>query len=149
MKTFFILSALLAGTSLAFFDKCELATLLRLSEFDGYQGYSLADWTHLLLTEMRTHGNFRSFSRRRRRTVPSVYRLLQINSKRWCEDVQTQNSKPACGTKCDDFINDNIADDIQCLKRVVRDRQGMNAWNGWKNNRKRREHEDYLDDCHF
>uniref|UniRef100_UPI00398EB3EA lysozyme C-1-like n=1 Tax=Pristiophorus japonicus TaxID=55135 RepID=UPI00398EB3EA len=133
MKSFFILSALLAVASPYVYEKCELARVIRDSGLDGYRGYSLANW--MCLVQHESSYNTRVVGRNRRdgRTVSSDYGLFQISSIRWCDDGRTENlknsknSKNVCGKSCDDFINDNITDDIQCAKRMVTP-QGMNAW---------------------
>lgn len=53
--------------------------------------------------------------------------ILQINSAKWCTRGRTGG---ICNKRCEDFINDDIQDDIACAK-VIFDREGFKAWNGW------------------
>uniref|UniRef100_UPI00398F5004 lysozyme C, milk isozyme-like n=1 Tax=Pristiophorus japonicus TaxID=55135 RepID=UPI00398F5004 len=149
MKTFFILSALLAVASPYVYEKCELARVLRNNGLDGFHGYSLANWVCLIQYE--SSYNTRAIGRNSRagQIVSSDYGIFQINSYWWCDDGQTQNSRNGCRRSCDDYINDNIADDIQCAKSVVSDPQGMNAWYGWKNNCKIRNLDNFLRECNL
>ncbi|XP_067848356.1 lysozyme C-1-like [Heptranchias perlo] len=151
MKTFFILSALLAVASPYIYEKCELARVLRKNGLDGYRGYSLANWVCLVQYESSYNTRVVGRNRRGGRTLSSDYGLFQISSIGWCDDGRTQyskNPKNGCGSKCDDYINDNIADDIQCAKRVVTP-QGMNAWYGWKKKCKSRNLGNFLRDCNL
>ncbi|CAH2273657.1 lysozyme C [Pelobates cultripes] len=61
------------------------------------------------------------------------YGIFQINSKWWCNDGKTSGSKNACRISCQKLLDDNISDDIECAKRVVRDPSGISAWVAWRN----------------
>ncbi|XP_043556136.1 lysozyme C-1-like [Chiloscyllium plagiosum] len=148
MKTFLILSVLLTGARPYVYQKCELAQLLRRNGLDGYRGYSLENWICLVQYESNYNTRIVGLNKRAGRTLSSDYGIFQINSVRWCEDGQTQHPKrrKGCGKRCNDFINDNIIDDIQCVKRIVTP-QGMNAWYSWKKKCQSRNLGNFLDDC--
>ncbi|XP_038657142.1 lysozyme C-1-like isoform X3 [Scyliorhinus canicula] len=149
MRTFLILSALLTGVRPYVYQKCELAELLHKNGLDGYRGYNLANWVCLVQHESNYDTRVIGRNRRGGKNLSSDYGIFQINSIRWCEDGRTQNTrklKNGCKKSCRDFINDNITDDIQCVKRIVRP-QGMNAWYGWKKRCQKRNLNDFLDDC--
>lgn len=53
--------------------------------------------------------------------------ILQINSSKWC----TRGRKGGiCNKRCEDFLNDDIKDDIACGKKIF-DQDGFKAWDGW------------------
>ncbi|XP_049308567.1 lysozyme-like [Bactrocera dorsalis] len=55
------------------------------------------------------------------------YGLFQINSKEWC---RVSRKGGLCGNKCEDFLDDNIDDDVACAKRIFQ-RDGFKNWPGW------------------
>ncbi|XP_063834323.1 lysozyme [Ostrinia nubilalis] len=52
------------------------------------------------------------------------YGLFQINNKDWCKKGRKGGH---CNMKCEDLLNEDLADDVRCAKRVY-DRVGFNAW---------------------
>lgn len=53
--------------------------------------------------------------------------ILQINSAKWC----TRGRKGGvCNKRCEEFLNDNIQDDIECAKKIF-EQEGFKAWDGW------------------
>lgn len=53
--------------------------------------------------------------------------ILQINSSKWC----TRGRKGGiCNKRCEEFLNDDIKDDIACGKKIF-DQEGFKAWDGW------------------
>ncbi|GAB1865147.1 Lysozyme c-1 [Camponotus japonicus] len=53
--------------------------------------------------------------------------ILQISSSKWC----TRGRKGGiCNKRCEDFLNDDIKDDIACGKKIF-DQDGFKAWGGW------------------
>ncbi|EZA48559.1 hypothetical protein DMN91_001138 [Ooceraea biroi] len=55
------------------------------------------------------------------------YGILQINSAKWCTRGRVGG---VCNKRCEDFLDDEIQDDITCAKIIV-DREGFKSWNGW------------------
>ncbi|XP_011262282.2 lysozyme [Camponotus floridanus] len=56
--------------------------------------------------------------------------ILQISSPKWC----TRGRKGGiCNERCEDFLNDDIKDDIACGKKIF-DQEGFKAWDGWIKN---------------
>ncbi|KAG5881022.1 hypothetical protein JTB14_018044 [Gonioctena quinquepunctata] len=53
--------------------------------------------------------------------------LFQINSKEWC-----QFGRPGgkCNMKCEDFLDDDIAKDSVCAKKIQSE-LGFRYWEGW------------------
>ncbi|EFN74565.1 Lysozyme c-1 [Camponotus floridanus] len=53
--------------------------------------------------------------------------ILQISSSKWC----TRGRKGGiCNKRCEDFLDDDIKDDIACGKKIF-DQDGFKAWSGW------------------
>ncbi|XP_049297870.1 lysozyme c-1 [Anopheles funestus] len=57
------------------------------------------------------------------------YGIFQINSKTWCREGRKGGR---CNKKCEDFLNDDLTDDIECAKQIYND-SGFGAWKGWIN----------------
>ncbi|XP_055606510.1 lysozyme c-1-like [Uranotaenia lowii] len=53
--------------------------------------------------------------------------IFQINSKDWCREGRKGGN---CNKKCEDFLDDDISDDIECAKLIHKDK-GFSYWNGW------------------
>ncbi|KYB26736.1 lysozyme [Tribolium castaneum] len=54
--------------------------------------------------------------------------LFQISSKEWCT-YNTPGGK--CNMKCEDLVNEDIADDSSCAKKMHGE-LGFRGWEGWK-----------------
>ncbi|XP_050668531.1 lysozyme [Leptidea sinapis] len=54
----------------------------------------------------------------------SSYGLFQINNKDWCKKGRKGGN---CSMKCEDLLNEDLADDVRCAKRIY-DRVGFKAW---------------------
>ncbi|KAK9407478.1 lysozyme C milk isozyme-like [Crotalus adamanteus] len=109
------------------YSRCEFARLLKRSLMDGYHGYSLGNWICMAYHEsgFKTHAvNINDNGSR-------DYGIFQINSRYWCNNNQGR-TKNGCRKPCSDFLNDDITDDIACAKKIVHDKQKMNAWRGWQ-----------------
>ncbi|CAI9574236.1 unnamed protein product [Staurois parvus] len=105
------------------YSRCELYRIFQQTGLSGYHGYSAANWICLAYYESRYN------TAAVNNNGPSRdYGIFQINSKWWCNDGKTSNAKNACGISCQSLLNDNIYDDIECAKRVVRDPNGISAW---------------------
>ncbi|XP_046750420.1 lysozyme-like [Diprion similis] len=56
-----------------------------------------------------------------------TYGIFQISSNGWCA-----RGRPGgvCNMRCENLVNDDISDDIQCAKKIYNS-QGWSAWEGW------------------
>uniref|UniRef100_A0A8D0KKI5 Glycosyl hydrolases family 22 (GH22) domain-containing protein n=1 Tax=Salvator merianae TaxID=96440 RepID=A0A8D0KKI5_SALMN len=125
---------LIAVTEAKVFERCELARTLKRLGLSGYRGHALGNWICLAYYESRY--NTRAVG------PPNWdgsrdYGIFQINSRWWCDNGRRPTAN-GCRKPCSAFINDNIADDVECAKRIVRDPQGLNAWVAWRNHCKGR-----------
>lgn len=55
------------------------------------------------------------------------YGIFQINSKQWCRPGRKAG---VCNMKCEDFLDDDITNDIECVK-LIQSRLGFNGWPVW------------------
>ncbi|KAG8574071.1 hypothetical protein GDO81_009026 [Engystomops pustulosus] len=93
-----------------------------------YHGYSAANWICLAYLESRYNTkavNNKGPSRN--------YGIFQINSKWWCNDGETAGAEDACQISCQSLLNDDIHDDIECAKQVMRDSNDTSTWAAWRN----------------
>lgn len=61
--------------------------------------------------------------------------LFQLSEKWWCKWDRV--SVLGCRVKCDKLLDDDIIDDIKCVKKVFKEHKklsgnGFNAWVAWK-----------------
>lgn len=58
------------------------------------------------------------------------YGILQINSAEWCTRGHRGGK---CNKRCEDYLSDDIQEDIVCAKKIF-DQHGFKAWDGWVKN---------------
>uniref|UniRef100_A0A8C5JZR8 Lysozyme-like 1 n=2 Tax=Jaculus jaculus TaxID=51337 RepID=A0A8C5JZR8_JACJA len=59
------------------------------------------------------------------------YGIFQINSFTWCRDKRL-SEKNYCHVACSALLMDDLTDAIICAKKIAKETQGMNYWQGWK-----------------
>ncbi|XP_068418040.1 alpha-lactalbumin [Eschrichtius robustus] len=100
--------------------KCEV--FQRLKDLDGYGGVTLPEWVctvfHTSGCDTQTVVN---------NNGSTEYGLFQINNKIWCRDNHIPHSRDICGISCDKFLDDDLTDDIMCVKKIL-DNVGINYW---------------------
>ncbi|KAG8566465.1 hypothetical protein GDO81_013263, partial [Engystomops pustulosus] len=119
-----ILSAI-AASSLAL-DRCSVLRAVKASGVVGIKGSTAGDYVCLAYY---ASGYNPSLNR-----SPTEYGMFQINSYWWCDDGKTPGRKNICRVRCKDLLNNNLKDDLACVKRIVQDPNGLNAWVPWKQN---------------
>ncbi|XP_067408420.1 lysozyme C, milk isozyme-like [Emydura macquarii macquarii] len=137
-----LLACLSAGGWGKIFSRCELAQTLQDSGMDGYEGYSLANWVCLAFYE----SGFDTAAVGANADGSSDYGIFQINSGWWCQDDRTP-SENLCHVHCQDLLNPDIKDDINCAKRVVQDPLGMEAWDDWKKRCEKQDLTEWIEGC--
>uniref|UniRef100_A0A034WDG6 lysozyme n=2 Tax=Bactrocera dorsalis TaxID=27457 RepID=A0A034WDG6_BACDO len=101
--------------------RCQLAKELLLKY--GINKTFLSNWICLI-----EHESNRSTKVVKRNPNGSAsYGLFQISSKEWC---RVSRKGGLCDKKCEDFLDDNIDDDVVCAKRIFQ-RDGFKNWPGW------------------
>ncbi|KAM9171426.1 lysozyme C-like isoform 1-T1 [Pangshura tecta] len=126
------------------YERCELARAMKRLGLDGYKGYSLGHW----VCTARYESNFNTRATNYNPGDKSTdYGILQINSHWWCNDGKTPGAKNACQIQCRGLLTDDITASVNCAKRVVRDPNGMGAWEAWKNHCKGTDVSQWIRDC--
>uniref|UniRef100_A0A182C5U3 Lysozyme n=1 Tax=Phalotris mertensi TaxID=1260334 RepID=A0A182C5U3_9SAUR len=138
-----LLFLLIAANEAKIYSQCQLASLLKQRGMDGYEDISLEDWICMAYHESRY--NSRAVGPQNS-DGSQDYGIFQINSRYWCNNTQGRTAN-GCNKLCSDFTNDDITDDIACVKRVVRDPNGMNAWYGWRDNCQGRDLSEWTRGC--
>ncbi|XP_047643131.1 lysozyme C [Phacochoerus africanus] len=144
MKTLLVLALLLLSVSVQakVYDRCEFARILKRSGMDGYRGVSLANW--VCLAKWESDFNTKAINH----NVGSTdYGIFQINSRYWCNDGKTPKAVNACHISCKVLLDDDLSQDIECAKRVVRDPQGIKAWVAWKAHCQNKDVSQYIRGC--
>ncbi|XP_028923549.1 sperm acrosome-associated protein 5-like [Ornithorhynchus anatinus] len=139
-----ILLALLLGTTAKakIYGRCELARQLEIGGLDGFQSYSLGDWLCLAFYA----SGFDTAAVDHNLDGSKDYGIFQLSSSWWCENEETPTQN-LCHLDCKDLLNQNLLDDILCVKQVVRQPAGMNAWKDWVDNCKGQDLSLWLKDC--
>ncbi|XP_056404711.1 lysozyme C-like [Hyla sarda] len=104
-------------------DRCSVVRAVRSSGIAGYKGYTEGDYVCLA----RYASNYDTSLNR----SPSEYGAFQINSYWWCDDYKTPGRKNGCKVSCRALLNSYLADDLRCVRRIVQDRNGLDAWQPW------------------
>ncbi|KAJ1162073.1 hypothetical protein NDU88_002551 [Pleurodeles waltl] len=125
------------------FERCELASIMKRMELDGYTGYSLPNWVCTAYHESGFNTEAVNFNPGDK---SKDYGIFQINSRRWCKDDRTPKSHNICRTPCSAFLQDNITQAVQCAKTVVSS-QGMSAWVAWNTYCKDKDLSEWIKDC--
>ncbi|CAG0918517.1 unnamed protein product [Notodromas monacha] len=116
------------------FERCELARTLR--DNYGFGRENLGDYDDLNLFVLGVCLAFYESSLdTSKRGGPNTdgsydHGLFQINDGYWC---YPPDQYADCNVACDNLRNDDITDDIACV-RLIFQRHGFDAWYGWLNN---------------
>ncbi|XP_044287004.1 lysozyme C, milk isozyme-like [Varanus komodoensis] len=122
--------------------RCELAKTLKEHGLDGFKGYTLKDWLCMVFFE----SNFNTrppMTRGTRRQ--GNYGIFRFSNRYWCSDGK-QRSRNVCNIACQKFLDDDITDDIECAKKVVRG-SGLNTWSAWTRRCRGKNLDSYLKGC--
>ncbi|NXI99736.1 LYZL1 protein, partial [Psophia crepitans] len=138
-----LLALLSAVTNVKVFSRCELAHVLQEARLDGYGGYSLVSWLCMAFCE----STFNTAAQSINVDSSTNYGIFLISSSQlWCTDDRSPSDN-GCRVACRDLLSSNITDDIICAKNIVRNPQGMNAWEGWAMHCKGRDLSEWVEGC--
>nr|CAD7604603.1 unnamed protein product [Timema genevievae] len=115
--------ALLSHVTVAHvYSQCELANDLKNRGMPG----SIPDWVCLIFAE----SSYNTAAEGHLNSDGSVdYGLFQINSRYWCGQGYAGGG---CNVNCYSLLDDDISDDVACVKIIYAQSGGFTAWNGWK-----------------
>ncbi|KFB51620.1 AGAP007385-PA-like protein [Anopheles sinensis] len=122
----FVSLMLLAQSSIVrakVFEKCPLARTLDREQISSRS--LISNWVCLIMAESGA-------DTAKLTTLPNEsksYGIFQINSKTWCREGRKGGT---CNKACEDFLTDDLADDIECAKKIYQE-GGFGAWKGWVN----------------
>ncbi|KFQ05513.1 Lysozyme-like 1, partial [Haliaeetus albicilla] len=137
-----LVSLLTTITKAKAFSRCEPAHVLQEEGLDGYGGYSLASRLCVAFNE----SIFNTAAQSIEADGGADYSIFQISSQLWCIDDRSPSDNH-CRMACRDLLLSNVTGDIICAKRIVRNPQGMNAWEGWAMHCKGQELSEWVEGC--
>ncbi|NP_001075521.1 alpha-lactalbumin isoform X1 [Oryctolagus cuniculus] len=115
-----LVSIVFPGIQATQLTRCELTE--KLKELDGYRDISMSEWictlfhTSGLDTKITVNNN-----------GSTEYGIFQISDKLWCVSKQNPQSKNICDTPCENFLDDNLTDDVKCAMKIL-DKEGIDHW---------------------
>nr|P81646.1 RecName: Full=Alpha-lactalbumin; AltName: Full=Lactose synthase B protein [Tachyglossus aculeatus aculeatus] len=112
------------------FEKCELSQMLKANGLDGFQGITLEEWICIAFHESGFDSRALNYY-----NGSSSHGLFQINRQYWCDGQDAKSTEPsvnACQISCDKLRDDDIEDDIKCVKKILKESQGITAWEAWQ-----------------
>lgn len=103
------------------FDRCTLAKLLKTKYH--FPRSQISRWICIVQHES-------NFNTKAMNKVTMDYGLFQISQKYWC-DPALDTPKGGCNTPCTKFRDDNINDDVKCVKTIYKEFKRLKG-NGFK-----------------
>ncbi|XP_031222119.1 lysozyme-like protein 1 [Mastomys coucha] len=111
------------------YTRCKLAKIFAKAGLDNYGGFNLGNWLCMAYYESRYNTTAETILK----DGSIDYGIFQINSFTWCRNAK-KRQKNHCHVACSALITDDLTDAILCAKKIVKETQGMNYWQGWKKN---------------
>ncbi|KAJ6643827.1 Lysozyme c-1 [Pseudolycoriella hygida] len=131
----FGLLTLMQVTNGKIFSRCELKKAL---EKNKVNRSFIAHWVCLAESE-----SGRNSSKLTKKILYDMYGIFQIHSNEWCGRGGVIGG--SCWTRCDNFLDDKLDDDIACAMKVF-DKYGFKNWKGWEEKCKKQDLPN-LSDC--
>uniref|UniRef100_R4GBQ6 Glycosyl hydrolases family 22 (GH22) domain-containing protein n=2 Tax=Anolis carolinensis TaxID=28377 RepID=R4GBQ6_ANOCA len=111
------------GTKGKIFSRCHLAHILQDAKVEGYEGLGVADWvcfaTHASKLDSAEILSFTGPHRN--------YGIFKLSNTDHCQDNSRESYTNLCQTCCTYFVNEDLSDDIQCLKMHIKNK-GLDSW---------------------
>ncbi|XP_020754421.2 lysozyme-like protein 1 [Odocoileus virginianus] len=124
------------------YTRCKLAKIFSRASLDNYRGFSLGNWICMAYYE----SHYNTTAQTRLEDGSTDYGIFQINSDTWCRSAKLQE-KNRCHVACSALITDDLTDAIICAKKIVKETDGMNYWQGWKKNCEGRDLSEWKKGC--
>eukprot|EP00069_Balaena_mysticetus_P010129 bmy_20515T0 len=109
------------------YTRCKLAKIFSRAGLDNYRGFRLGNWICMAYYE----SHYNTTAQTDLKDGSTDYGIFQINSYTWCRRAKLQE-KNHCHVACSALITDDLTDAIICAKKIVKETDGMNYWQGWK-----------------
>ncbi|XP_051016257.1 alpha-lactalbumin [Acomys russatus] len=116
----FLLCVLVPAIQAAQLTKCEVSQATK--GIDGYQDVTALEWTCILF-----HTSGYDTEAIVKNNGTTQYGLFQIDDKLWCKSSEISESENICGISCDRFLDNDFADDIKCVKKILAIK-GIDYW---------------------
>ncbi|XP_061477710.1 lysozyme C, milk isozyme-like [Rhineura floridana] len=113
---------LIVATESKKYLKCQLHDELIIRGLDGYHGIGIGHWLCLVLFSSQFDTAHYEFT-----DGHPYYGLFYLSGLLWCDNGR-HPTKNGCNIDCEKFLDDNIADDIECVKKVSASKKGMFVW---------------------
>nr|XP_008120565.1 PREDICTED: lysozyme C, milk isozyme [Anolis carolinensis] len=131
-----------AGSKGKIFSRCHLAHILHNAKVDGYEGVRLADWLCFAIhVSNLDSGDITTFKGTHR-----DYGIFKLSNRDHCRD-NSRHSWNVCQTCCTYFLNEDLSDDIQCLKRHIKHHKGLDTWKAWRTHCAKGDNLQYIKNC--
>ncbi|XP_005994444.2 lysozyme C, milk isozyme-like [Latimeria chalumnae] len=127
MKALILLFGLVVPSLLKEYERCELAAILKNASMEGYEGYSIR--TLVCMASIKSNLDSELVTKLNDTEDSYGCGIFQINSWKWCVKNSTAGQN-LCNTDCDEFQDDDITDDIECLKLILQDEAELDNWFG-------------------
>ncbi|GAB5576928.1 lysozyme-like protein 4 [Prionailurus iriomotensis] len=121
-----LLGYLVVPSGAAVMGRCVVAKKLKDGGLDHFEGYSLANWVCLAYFESKFNPTAVYENLQRDYTG---YGLFQIPNRDWCD-----TGKNRCHMSCSALLNPDLKKTIECVKKIVKDKEGLGAWPSWSLN---------------
>ncbi|XP_053227164.1 lysozyme C-like [Podarcis raffonei] len=129
MKTLHLLSfcLLMVANETRKFEDCELFYKLRDLGLDGFRGIDVKQYVCMA----GFPANYNTEYYETEEGVPH-YGLFHLSGQEWCFN-ERRPSQNKCNISCDYLLDDDIADDVRCLKKVITEK-GLEYWRHYQVN---------------
>ncbi|XP_052580744.1 lysozyme-like protein 4 [Peromyscus californicus insignis] len=121
-----LIGSFLTRIGASILGRCVVAKRLHDGGLDYFEGYSLENWVCLAYFESKFNP---SAVYENSQCGYTGYGLFQIRDNEWCD-----HGKNLCRVSCTALLNPNLKDTIECVKKIVKGKQGMGAWPTWSRN---------------
>ncbi|XP_053428566.1 lysozyme-like protein 1 [Nycticebus coucang] len=122
-----LIGCLVTSAESKIYTRCKLAKIFARAGLDNYAGFSLGNWICMAYYE----SGYNTTAETVLEDGSIDYGIFQINSYTWCRYAKLQE-KNHCHVACSALVTDDLTDAIICAKKIVKETQGMNYWQGWK-----------------
>ncbi|XP_003794543.1 lysozyme-like protein 4 [Otolemur garnettii] len=103
--------------------RCVVAKKLKEGGLDYFEGYSLENWVCLAYFESKFNPTAVYENPQQGYTG---FGLFQIRNNGWCG-----RGKNLCAVQCSALLNPDLKKTIECVKRIVKTKDGMGSWPSW------------------